>query len=230
MRIWTAITSCRPLQAIPMKHGLIIACIGALIVSLAGCAETKPPAIEAPNTNEINVAAERTAAPTRTPLPPNVRKDSGGNLIKPDGWPIQEIIPADTWTRKMTGKTKKGRTVTYNASSITPQGRPVAEAATPYSQNGAFEDVYEWRISYVRKLSGRDGKIFCYEYAASLFSRNPNDNFGMTTATFYRLCDYDGDGKYEFNGQKAIFDVPDWVETLPGDPSYVNNNANRSPD
>jgi hypothetical protein len=214
-----------------MNQHWIIAYVALLIVNLAGCAESKPPVVNSvPYTNWINVATEPTAAPTRTPLPPNVRKDSEGNLIKPDGWPIQEIIPVDTWTRKMTGKTKKGRTVIYNASSITPEGRPVAEAATRYSQNGAFEDVYERRISSVSELSGRDGKIFCYEYAASLFSRNPNDNFGMTTATFYRLCDYDGDGKYEFNGFLYPLTVPEWVKTLPGDPAAIDNNANRSPD
>ena len=114
----------------------------------------------------------------------------------------------------------------FNVLSITPEGRPVAEAALPYSEGGDYKDYYEWRIYHVRELSGRDGKIFCYEYSASLFMRGGDANSGMTTATSYRLCDYDGDGKYEFNGSGYKFTVPDWVKTLPGDPAAVNNNAN----
>ncbi|MBK9162503.1 MAG: hypothetical protein IPM21_01055 [Acidobacteria bacterium] len=207
-----------------MKHQLIIAFIGALVVNLAGCAETKPPAaIEAFDANETAAVAEPTAAPTRTPLPPNVREDADGNLIKADGWPIQKIIPKDTWRRKATGKTKKGRTVIYNVLTITPEGRPVAEAASPYSPST------EWRISDVHELSGRDGKIFCYQYGASLFDANSNSN-GYASATGYNLCDYDGDGKYEFNGFLYPLTVPDWVKSLPGDPAAIDNNANREPD
>lgn len=212
-----------------MKHHLIIACIAILIVNFAGCAEPKPPVVNtSPNTNEITVAAETTPAPTRTPLPPNVRKDSDGNLIKPDGWPIQEIIPVDTWKRKATGKTKKGRTVIYNKLSITPEGRPIAEAALPYSEEGVPEDYYIWRIFSESELSGRDGKIFCYAYEASLFDRA--HNLGVATATSYHLCDYDGDGNYEFNGYGYKWSVPDWVRSLPGDPAAIDNNANREPD
>lgn len=203
-----------------MKHRLIIPCLGILIVSLAGCAETKPPAVnEPPGTSKSNVATETPTAPTRTPLPPNVRKDADGNLIKPDGWPIQEIIPKETRRRTETGKTRKGRTVIYNVLSITPQNRPVTEAISP------DDTFYEWRISHVDELSGRDGKIFCYEYSASLFTRNSNAN-GFASATSYRLCDYDGDGKYEFNGSGYKFTIPDWVKTLPGDPAAINSNAN----
>jgi hypothetical protein len=109
--------------------------------------------------------------------------------------------------------------VIFNVLSITPEGRPAAEAVSP------DESYYEWRISDVRELSGRDGKVFCYEYGASLFARNSNAN-GFSTATSYRLCDYDGDGKYEFNGSGYGFPIPDWVRTLPGDPAAVNSNAN----
>lgn len=212
-----------------MKHQLIIAFIVVLVVSLAGCAEPKPPAAN-DDANEINAVAEPTAAPTRTPLPPNVREDADGNLIKADGWPIQKIIPEDTWKRKATGKTKKGRTVIYNVLSITPaggpEGRPIAEAISPYSPST------EWRIGSVRELSGRDGKIFCYDYWASLFSKVsvPNTNSALATATSYRLCDYDGDGNYEFNGFLYPLIVPDWVKSLPGDPAAIDNNANREPD
>lgn len=212
-----------------MKNQLIIAFIVVLIVSLAGCAEPEPPAaIESSDANETAAVAETTPAPTRTPLPPNVRKDSEGNLIKPDGWPIQKIIPKDTWKRKATGKTKKGRTVIYNELSITPEGRPVAEAALPYSEEGVPENYYIWRIFSVSELSGRDGKIFCYAYSASLFDRA--HNLGVATATLYRLCDYDGDGKYELNGFLYPLIVPEWVKTLPGDPAAIDNNANREPD
>jgi hypothetical protein len=208
-----------------MKHHLIIACIGILSVNFTGCADTKPPVANTePNPNEIKVAAEPIAAPTRTPLPPNVRKDSEGNLIKPDGWPIQEIIPKETERRTETGKTRKGRDVIYNVLSITPEGRPEAEAILPYSEDGVPEDFYVWRIRDVSELSGRDGKIFCYWYSATLFDRK--HNIGVTTATSYHICDYDGDGKFELNGRKAIFDIPDWVKSLPGDPSAVNNNVN----
>lgn len=210
-----------------MKRHLIIACIGVMIVSLAGCAESKPSvANEVSDANESNTIAEPSAIPTRTPFPTNVRKDAYGNLIKADGWPIQQIIPKETRRRTETGKTKKGRTVIYNVLLITPEGRPVAEAAVPYSENGAFEDLYEWRIYYVRELSGSDGKVFCYEYGASLFTRNDNHNSGVATATSYRLCDYDGDGKFEYNGQDATVAIPNWVKSLPGDPSTVESNAN----
>lgn len=210
-----------------MRHRLSTACIGVLVAVFPGCSGTKPTAVTAPpNKPESNVAKETPNAPPRTPLPANVRKDADGNLIKPDGWPIQEIIPEETRKRTETGKTRKGRIMIFNVLSITPQGRPVAEAAAPYSENGVYIDHFEWRISHVRELSGRDGKVFCYEYGASLFGRNGNGNSAMTTATSYRLCDYDGDGKYEFNGSGYRWTVPDWVQTLPGDPAAVNNNAN----
>lgn len=207
-----------------MKARFIIAFMISFTFGLAGCSETNPPvASQAPDANETNAVAEPTAAPTRTPLPPDVRKDADGNLIKPDGWPIQKIIPKDTWRRKATGKTKKGRTVIYNVLSITPEGRPVAEAASPYSPST------EWRISDVHELSGRDGKIFCYQYGASLFDTNSNSN-GYASATGYNLCDYDGDGKFESNGFRYPLTVPEWVKTLPGDPATIDNNANREPD
>ncbi|MGD9587726.1 MAG: hypothetical protein AB7Q37_08460 [Pyrinomonadaceae bacterium] len=214
-----------------MKEQLTVACFSILAAILAGCSGTEPnAAVETPNSNELKVAAEPTAAPTRTPLPPNVRKDADGNLIKPDGWPIQEIIPKETRRRPETGKTRKGRTVIFNVLLITPEGRPVAEAASPYSEKGAYADYYEWQISYVRELSGRDGKVFCYEYWASLFGKNGNANTAVTTATSYRLCDYDGDGKYEFKGWIYPITIPDWVKSLPGDPAAINNNANSTPD
>ena len=136
-----------------MKCRLAIVCIISFTLGMAGCSEIKPPAAnDDANAMVANVAAEPTAAPTRTPMPPNVRKDADGNLIKSDGWPIQKIIPKDTWKRKATGKTRKGRTVIYNVLSITPKDRPVAEAAS--------HPIHEWRIGSVKELSGRDGKIF----------------------------------------------------------------------
>jgi len=216
-----------PDTRLPMKHHLRTVCIGILVAVFPGCSGTKPTAVTAPpNKHESNLTTETPNAATRTPLPPNVRKDADGNLIKPDGWPIQEIIPNETRKRTETGKTRKGRLVIYTVLLITPQGRPVAEAAPPYSENGVYIDHFEWRISHVRELSGRDGKVFCYEYGASLFSRNGDANSGMTTATDYRLCDYDGNGKYEFNGSGYKWTVPDWVKTLPGDPAAVNSDAN----
>ncbi|HCA58485.1 MAG TPA: hypothetical protein DEP46_10915 [Blastocatellia bacterium] len=206
-----------------MKERIIIAFIVSFTFGMVGCSDTKPPAAN-DDANETAAVAEPTAEPTRTPLPPNVRKDSDGNLIKPDGWAIQEIIPKDTWKQKATGKTKKGRTVIYNVLTITPEGWPVAEAGSP------IEPQFEWRISHVSELSGRDGKIFCYEYGARLYGRNSNGNSAMATATSYRLCDYDGDGKYEFNGNLYPLIVPEWVKTLPGDPAAIDNNANREPD
>ncbi|MBX3266918.1 MAG: hypothetical protein KF831_09455 [Acidobacteria bacterium] len=209
-----------------MKERFIIAFIVSFIFGMAGCSETKPPAAN-DDANETAAVAEPTAEPTRTPLPPNVREDADGNLIKADGWPIQKIIPEDTWKRKATGKTKKGRTVIYNVLSITPEGWPVAEAALPYSEDGVPEDFYVWRIRDVSELSGRDGKIFCYVYYATLFDRAQNL---VPTATSYHLCDYNGDGKYELNGAFSTFAIPDWVKSLPGDPAAIDNNANREPD
>lgn len=210
-----------------MKNQLIIACLGILVVSLAGCSETRPPAVNEPLavTSESSVAVETPVeagrnAPARTPLPRNVRKDADGNLIKPDGWPIQEITPQETRRMTEAGKTSKGRIVLFNVLSVTPQGRPATEAISP------AESYYEWRINHVRELSGRDGKVFCYVYWASLFMRNGNANSAMSTATSYRLCDYDGDGKFEFNGDGYKFTIPDWVRTLPGDPASANSNAN----
>lgn len=216
-----------------MRLRLLIAIIVILLLSLAGCTKSKAPAVNEPTaTNESTVAVEPTAAPTRTPLPPNVQEDAEGNLIKPDGWPIQEIIPKETRRMTAAGKTRKGRTVIYNEVLITPEGRPIAQAAGPYSENGkSLESSYEWRISTVSELSGRDGKIFCYDYAASLFGRNGDANSAVATATSYRLCDYDGDGKYELNGFiYPLITIPDWVKSLPGDPATVNANANYAPD
>lgn len=207
-----------------MKHQLIIVCIGVLTLSLASCAEKRPLEVNSTaNVNEIKVAAEATSLPTRTPLPPNVREDANGNLIKSDGWPIQKITSEDKWTRKAKGKTRKGRDVIYNLSTITPEGRPVADAISPNSPSTV------WRIRYVEELSGRDGKIFCYRYEATLFDKDSNNN-GYASATGYNLCDYDGDGKYEFNGFLNPLIVPEWVRSLPGDPAAVHNNANREPD
>jgi len=212
-----------------MKDRFIIAFIVSFTFGMAGCSETKPPAAN-DDANETAAVAEPTAEPTRTPLPPNVREDADGNLIKADGWPIQEIVPEETSRTKQTGKTKNGRTVIYNVLSITPaggpEGRPIAGAIPAYSAST------EWRISNVSELSGSDGKVFCYAYQASLFARikSANANSAMATATSYRLCDYDGDGKYEFNGNLYPLKVPDWVKSLPGDPAAIDNNANREPD
>mgnify|MGYP000114844913 CR=1 FL=1 len=191
-----------------MKHPWIIACIAILIVNFAGCTETERPVVnKAPRTNEIKVAADTPTAPTRTPLPPNVREDSDGNLIKRDGWPIQKIIPKETETSTETRKTRSGRNVTYNLLTITPENRLEAAVIPPHETPSL-----EWRITEVAELSERGGKIFCYSYRAIPYPRNSNAN-GMAEVTRYRLCDYDGDGKYEFNGSGfRNLNVPNWVK------------------
>jgi hypothetical protein len=213
-----------------MNRYLHIACLGVLISLITSCTATTTTAVADASNGNSNVEApaatprpesgETPPAPPRTPLPAHIRKDADGNLINPEGWSIQEIIAKKTKRRTETGKTKSGKTVIFNVLLITPEGRPVSEAATP------AEDYYEWRISDVRELSDRNGKVFCYEYGASLFGRNSNAN-GFATATSYSLCDYDGDGKYEFNGSRFYkFTVPEWVRSLPGDPNAIDNNAN----
>src|SRR5687768_15390572 len=107
-----------PDTRLPMKHHLSTVCIGILVAVSSSCSGTKPTAVTAPlNKHESNVTTETPDAPTRTPLPRNVRKDADGNLIKPDGWPIQEIIPKETRKRTETGKTRNGRNVIFNVLS-----------------------------------------------------------------------------------------------------------------
>lgn len=203
-----------------MKYPLMIAGLVILSLSLPGCADTEPRIARQTANTDHKIVAETSNAPPRTPLPANIRKDGEGNLINPDGWPIQEIITKEAKRRSEIGKNKSGRRIIYSVLLITPEGHPVSEAASP------VEDYYEWRINSVSELSGRDGKVFCYEYGASLFTRNGNENSGMATGTSYRLCDYDGDGKYEFNGGGFKFSIPDWVKSLPGDSGAVNSDAN----
>lgn len=203
-----------------MKYPLMMIGLAILTLSLAGCSETEPPIVRQTANTDRKIVAETPNAPPRTPLPANIRKDGEGNLINPDGWPIQEIITKEAKRRSEIGKNKSGKRIIYSVLSVTPEGRPVSEAASP------VEDYYEWRINSVRELSGHGGKVFCYEYGASLFSRNGNENSGMATGTSYRLCDNDGDGKYEFQGDGFKLTIPDWVKSLPGDTAAVNTDAN----
>ena len=205
-----------------MKYYFKIAILGILAVVLAGCAET-PTTTAVKYANETSNISEPSVTPTWEPYatPPGVYKNADGDLINPTGWEIQEIDPEKTRRYTKTGKTKKGRTVIYSVLSISLANRVASTAIFPE------EPYFEWRIRHVDELSGADGKVFCYEYEATLFSRNGNENTAMATATSYRLCDYDGDGKFEFNGDVyPEYIIPNWVKTLPGNPADVNSNAN----
>ena len=139
--------------------------------------------------------------------PRRAYKDANGDLIKPDGWEIPQIPPKETRGSTDTGKTKKGRAVTYNVLYIIPENRPPAAVLFPAGEG------LEWRIRGVEELSGQDGKIFCYRYYASPYPINSNAN-GMAQSTGYHLCDRDGDGKFEFyryeDARKLV--IPDWVK------------------
>ncbi len=190
-----------------MKRNLHILCLCAFLSVLAGCAETRTTSA-VNNLNETLNITEPSVTPTWEPYatPPGVYENANGDRINPNGWEIQEIIPKETRRYTEKGKTKKGRTVTYNVLRVTPANRVVSKAIFPE------EPYFEWRIRIVDELSGADGKIFCYVYEATLFGRNSDAN-GMTTAASYQLCDYDGDGKYEFNRSVYVnIVVPDWVK------------------
>lgn len=191
-----------------MKHNLHILFLCAFLSVLAGCTETATTsAVE--NSHETSNITEPSVTPTWEPYatPPGVYENADGDRINPNGWEIQEIIPKETRRYTETGKTKKGRKVTYNVLSIEPVNRVASTAIFPE------EPYYEWRIRSVDELSGAEGKIFCYRYEATLFGRDGNANTAMASATGYQLCDYDGDGKFESN--KSAYSnivVPDWVK------------------
>lgn len=142
-----------------------------------------------------------------TPTASTVRRDDDGHLINDDGWKIPSILPRETKTLWSRGKTRNGRTVRIQVVDLVPESPVFADGLPPHGVNDL-----EWRITKVTELSDKDRRIFCYQYAARPFEKDMQGN-GMASITYYRLCDYDGDGKFEFNGSgigKLV--IPDWVK------------------
>ena len=179
-----------------MKLICILGCVLTFAVLITQCSG---------DARTVSLGARTLSEPT--PTPNLVRKDAEGNLIKDDGWEIQHIVPKQTERSWSKGKTRGGRTVRVRVVTLQPESPVLATGLPPHSIGSL-----EWRITEASELSGTAGKIFCYQYAARPFDKDIVGN-GVASITRYRLCDYDGDGKFEFNGWGFnTLVVPDWIK------------------
>lgn len=146
--------------------------------------------------------ASNEIVPTPTPSP--ISEDENGNAINRDGWriPVLEDEKKEKGTRKEIqedGTELVIRTIEY---------RPIVRVVADLPPHGRDAD---WMITQVTELSFKSQRPFCYEYSASPFIRGGN---GIGVTVRYRICDYDGDGIYEFKGsgfRRTI--VPAWAKS-----------------
>lgn len=154
------------------------------------------------STQTISVAEP---TPDATPTPA-YSTDDKGNAIKPGGWELPKTKAKEKGFSKRIGKYQDG----------TPANVTVASYNIEYGQahRVEFEEPSKMTgmisvISRVEELSVGKGKVFCYVYWLVPYK---NDK-AIPVTTKAKLCDMDGDGKYELRGSGFGVDiVPDWAK------------------
>jgi len=154
------------------------------------------------NTQTVTIS-EPTPEPTPTPA---YTVDEKGNAIKPDGWALPKTTEKEKNLSKRKEKYQDGETaiVTVASYSIEYGEAHRVDFEEPYKQTGMTSV-----ISRVEELSVGTGKVFCYVYWLVPY----RDGHAIPTTTKAKLCDMDGDGKYELRGTGfGIVTVPDWAK------------------
>jgi hypothetical protein len=138
---------------------------------------------------------------------PSFRIDGRGNRIKDDGWEIPLFIVKTKGQSSRLAVNEGGQKIRVFSSQFTPENK------IPGPGPALVGDQLEWLITSVTELTGKDRKIFCYEFASNPVAKNPGVNGVAWAALTYRFCDYDGDGKFEsqVEGLKPLV-VPNWVK------------------
>ncbi|MEP6848362.1 MAG: hypothetical protein ABI999_05860 [Acidobacteriota bacterium] len=155
-----------------------------------------------------NGTAEQPLMPAATATPAT-QKDEHGNFINPDGWTLPVIKETNKEKSTRIEKHQDGTTVKVSVVSYSiatdPDHRVVLEG--PFRPGGQASV-----ITSVAELSGRDGKAFCFIYTFSPFTDEGRGE-EMTVIAKSRLCDMDGDGKFELKGDGlGAVVVADWAK------------------
>ncbi len=136
---------------------------------------------------------------------PSITKDKDGNQIDPDGWKLPVTSAKNTKTSTQKLKYRDGRDVTVNVVSYTPDPRVIW---TGPANPGGNAEV----ITNVSAYSVGSGKVFCYSYAVSPFTKEGSGD-EIPAVWNYRYCDTDGDGKFELkDDHMGMIVVPDWAK------------------
>ena len=145
--------------------------------------------------------------PTPEPTPaPAYSTDEKGNGIKPGGWELPKTTSNGKDVSRLIGKYQDGTTANVRVASYYIEYGEAhrVEFDEPSTQTGKMSV-----ISRVEELSIGKGRVFCYVYW--LVPYENGHAIPMTTKA--KLCDMDGDGKYELRGSGfGVVTVPDWAK------------------
>jgi len=132
---------------------------------------------------------------------------SGGNFLNQEGWQTPVAGSATiTEKKKFLGTTASGKTA--NVTSITyGLSQPILSRDTSKAVNKDNEQSVriwsftEWRVN---------SRVFCYQFRAQPLTTGTNTGLGVNF--FYKICDQDGDSKFEtLSFERAVRTLPDWV-------------------
>lgn len=144
--------------------------------------------------------------PSPEPTPaPTFSSDEKGNGIKPDGWELPKTSAKEKVVSKRVEKYQDGSTAKVKVASYYIEYGEAhrVEFEEPSKLTGRMSV-----ISRVEELSVGKGRVFCYVY--SLVPYENGHAIPMTTKA--KLCDMNGDGKYELRGSGfGTVTVPDWA-------------------
>ena len=140
---------------------------------------------------------------------PAIAQDENGNSINPDGWTLPVTTPVKkdkfTWIRKyQDGRNVKVNVLSYSVDKYSDK-RVILEGPHRPGGNAIV-------LTRVDELSVRGGKIFCFIYSVSPFTKEGLGELIAVTSK-YKFWDMDGDGKYELKGDGlGPVTVPNWAK------------------
>ena len=163
-----------------------------IALTLSGCTKSYMKSFE-PNV----IVTEPTATPAF--------KDENVNLINDAGWEIPPYDRKDGDRYSRREKTARGESRKVTVWVFHVKERVVADIPPHHAEH------YEWLVTRVAELTGNDRRVFCFEITANPFLKEYNGNGMAASITRYRVCDQDGDGKFESKGFVPLV-VPGWVK------------------
>lgn len=145
---------------------------------------------------------------SQTEIKPKIYRDENGNFINEDGWELPKkkiVVSTENITEIVDGKKLNRVLVRYELKE-----RFFTENPLTFVNNQNFGMI---ELRNLMAFKGKNQKPYCYSSIAQQAKKDEETNkfvsFGV--GFIYRLCDKDGDGKYETNPLKD-FPIPDWVK------------------
>lgn len=134
-------------------------------------------------------------------------REPTNDYVNKEGWQIPSSRSTTiTEKKEFSAKTVSGYPVKVNSVTFG-LSQPILSQDTVKAVNRNKEESV--RIWSFTELKAND-KVFCYQLRAQPLSPKTNEGLGINF--YYRICDLDGDSKFEtLSFEKDIKTIPDWV-------------------